>query len=134
MASERACTCTHTHRPTRMAGSASRLSTAQTQEVHLYHGDQTGNGSKNSRAQSRTPVHFLTQTSISALSFAHAHAHTHNLAFYTSVPISHLDSERACHLQLMVCRPTRRGTSFINPLNCESPAEGMQHISNMPYG
>lgn len=73
---------------------------------------------------------------LTPLSFAptHTHTQTENLAFQTSVPISHLDSERTCHLQLMVCRPTRRGTSFINPLNYESRSEGMQHISKILYG
>lgn len=40
---------------------ASVMWAAQTQEVRLYHGDQTGNGSKNSRTQSRMPIHILTQ-------------------------------------------------------------------------
>lgn len=119
----------HTH--TRLV---SLLSTVQTQEVRLYHGDQTGYRSRNSKAESIIPVHFLTQISISPLTRLHPHTHTHTELGILSVPISHLDSERTCHLQLMVCHPTQRGTSFINPLNCESQSEGMQHITNIPYG
>lgn len=66
-----------------------------------------------------------------SLSFVCTYTHKKNLAFQ-SVPISHLVSERTSHLQLMVCRPVRRGTNFYKPFGLW--ISNMKHISKILYG
>lgn len=133
----------HTHTHTRFASSASILLAAQKQEVRLYRGDQTGNGSKNSRSQWRIPIHILTQISISPVSrFAPTHPatshppiHTHTLGILKQVFQFHTWTPRDLSATIDGLSPDTKGCWFHKPsglwISSWGHAANQQHAVRM---